>query len=140
MTYVLDTSAILRFLDNEPGATEVERLIKEAALGKVELLMSAANWAEVLFVLLKVHGQTVMQNVEDRLQSLPLRLIAVDPINARQAAEFRFKYKIPFADSFAGALALDTKSALVTADQDFRSVGNAIKVQFLPLKSKARTT
>ncbi|HWR14465.1 MAG TPA: type II toxin-antitoxin system VapC family toxin [Terriglobales bacterium] len=139
MTFVLDASAVLRFLDNEPGALEVERLIKDAAIGAHDLLMSAANWGEVFYIVLKAHGVVSAENIENRFQSLPINVLSVDPIVAREAAEFRFRFKVPFADSFAGALALRNNATLITADNDFRVVGNALKVSFLPNKSKGRT-
>ncbi len=139
MTYVLDASAVLRFLSNEPGALEVERLLKAAAAGSMELLMSTVNWSEVLFVVLKAHGEAAMRSVESRLLSLPIRMIAEDPATAREAAEFRFAHKIPFADSFAGSLALRNKATLITADYDFHSISGPLKVHFLPTKAKGRT-
>ncbi len=138
-TYVLDASALLRFLSNEPGATEVERLFKQASAGDIQLLMSAVNWAEVLYVVLKAYGPPAMAAIESRMLSLPMQMISLDAINAKDAAEFRFKHKIPFADSFAGALALVNKATLVTADFDFHGVSAPPKVHLLPTKAKRQS-
>lgn len=139
MIYVLDASAILRFIDNEPGAAEVEKLLKKAVTGAVELLMSAVNWGEVLFIVLKAHGPDVMDKMESRLLSLPIRILVVDHVIARQAAEFRFRFKIPYADAFAGAMGRQHQATVVTADHDFTLLRGAVKVQLLPTKSKGHT-
>jgi predicted nucleic acid-binding protein len=138
-TYVVDASALLRFLANEPGATEVERLFKQASTGDVQLLMSAVNWAEVLYVVLKTHGQSAMTTIESRMLSLPIQMISLDAMNAKDAAEFRFNHKIPFADSFAGALAVSNRATLVTADFDFHGLTSP-KVHLLPTKPKRRSS
>ncbi|MGZ4816613.1 MAG: PIN domain-containing protein [Terriglobales bacterium] len=136
MNYVLDASAILRYIDNEPGAAEVEKLLKKARVGDAVLLMSAVNWGEVLFVVLKAHGVDAMNKFESRLQSLPIQVLAVDHVSAKEAAEIRFRFKVPYADAFAGAVARQNEATIVTADHDFTLVRGAIKVQQLPTKAK----
>ena len=70
----------------------------------------------------------------DSLASLPLKIVSVDASHAEEAAWFKEQFKVPYADAFAGALARREKLTLVTADYDFKSVGTAIKVEFLPAK------
>lgn len=135
-TYVLDASALLRFLNNEPGGTQVEHLINEAIVGTVELMMSAANWSEVLHLVLKHHGNAQMIAIESKLQSLPIRILVVDPVVSKTAAEFRYQHKVPFADSFAGAAAEQNRATLVTADYDFHGLTTSFKIHLLPTKAK----
>jgi predicted nucleic acid-binding protein len=139
MTYVLDASAFIRFLTNEPGALEVERIIKLAKDGTAEILMSAVNWGEVLHSVLKKNGEAAMHSLESNLLSLPIQILAEDSFTAKEVALFQFKYKVPYADSFAGSLAARNKAILITADYDFHSFGGPLKVHFLPTKAKGRT-
>jgi len=139
MTYVLDASAILRYIDNEPGASEVEKLLKKARVGDALLLMSAVNWGEVLFVVLKAHGVDAMNKIESSLRSLPFQVLAVDHVTAREAAEIRFRFKIPYADAFAAAVARQNQATVITADHDFTLLRGAVKVQLLPTKGKGQT-
>ena len=139
MTYVLDASAILRYIDNEPGAAEVEKLLKKARLGDAVLLMSAVNWGEVLFIILRAHGVAAMNAIESKMQSFPFQVLAADHITAKEAAEIRFRFKVPYADAFAAAIARQNQATVVTADHDFTSIRGAIKVQLLPTKGKAQT-
>ena len=138
MRYVLDASAILRYLDDEPGAAEVAQLLKRSRIGDAELLMSAANWGEVLFAILKLHGEDAMNRAESKILSLPVQILAVDHEVAKMAAQVRFRFKMPFADSFAAAVALQNQATVITADYDFTLLRGAVKVQMLPTKPKKK--
>jgi predicted nucleic acid-binding protein len=134
MTYVLDASSLLRFLDDEAGAGRIEDLLNKARTSGNQLLLSAINWGEVVYVLARAHGPVKARPVVDRLASLPLKIVSVTPYHAEEAAWFKEEFKVPYADAFAGALARHERVTLVTADYDFKSVGAAIKVEFLPAK------
>lgn len=47
VTYALDASAILRYLDGEAGAARVKQIIKEHLAGKCRVAVSAIHWGEV---------------------------------------------------------------------------------------------
>lgn len=136
MKYVLDASAILRFLQKETGWADVAKILKQANAGGAELLISAVNWGEVLHVVLKSHGSKVMNETDSTLQMLPFNIVPVDSLIAKRAAEFRFQFKIPFADAFAGALAKDEQAILMTADHDLLAARGKIKIHFLAAKPK----
>ena len=56
MTIILDASALLRFLDDEPGAERVQQLLSRARRGEVKLLMSAVNWGELIYAVARKTG------------------------------------------------------------------------------------
>src|SRR6266849_2367860 len=136
-TYVLDASAVLRFSDKEAGFDRVRDLFIQAAQGKVELLLSAVNWGEIVGALHKraVGLSALTNNLAANLAALPLTIVAADKDLAEGAAIFKYNFKIPFVDAFAGSLALRETATLVTADYDFKSVTPVtIKIEFLPTK------
>jgi predicted nucleic acid-binding protein len=48
---------------------------------------------------------------------------------------FKCDYKVPYADAYAGSLALRENATLVTADFDFKNVpAGSMKIEFLPAK------
>jgi len=141
--YVLDASAILRFTDKEAGFNRVRDLLKRAAKGEIELLISAVNWAEIVMLLHKRAGSASgAGNLAANLSALPISIIAVDQSAAEAAAAFKVSFKVPLADAFAGSLALSqstgtpqTQATLVTADYDFKAVpSGTMKIEFLPAK------
>ena len=131
MTYVLDANAILRYLDNEPGATRVEQLINGARTTGSDLSISAVNWGEVMYVLMRRLSRIDATLVGRKLRSLPITIVPVTDVDAEQAATFKTQYSLPYADSFAAALTASLGATLVTADFDLKSCGTAIKVEFL---------
>jgi len=136
-TYVLDASAILRFGDKEAGFDRVRDLFIDAAQGKAELLLSAVNWGEIVGALYNRAGglSALTNNLAANLAALPLTIVPADKDRAASAAIFKYNFKVPFVDAFAGSLALDENATLVTADYDFKSVpSGTIKIEFLPAK------
>jgi predicted nucleic acid-binding protein len=136
-TFVLDASAILRFSDKEAGFDRVRDLFIQAAHGKVDLLLSAVNWGDIVAALYKRAGglSAPANNLAANLAALPLTIVAADKDLSEAAATFKYDFKVPFVDAFAGSLALHENATLVTADYDFKSVpSGTIKIEFLPAK------
>jgi|SRR5271166_1055703 len=135
-SYVLDASALLRFIENQPGASRVEELLNLARAGQARVALSAVNWGEVYYVMARHRGEAEAKSYSVRFRNLPVEIVAADWSRAESAGLFLERFKIPYADSFAGSLAADESATLVTADYDFTVVANAIGVEFLPLKKK----
>ncbi len=131
MRYVLDANAVLRYLDNEPGGARVEQLINQARTTGTELSISAVNWGEVIYVLMRKLSQPDTALIGRKLRSLPITIVPVTDVDAEQAANFKTQYSLPYADCFAAALTGSLGATLVTADFDLKSCGTAIKVEFL---------
>jgi len=132
--YVADASALLRYLDREPGFNRIAQLLKEAARSKNEVFVSAVNWGEVISVIYKAHGLSVTRNMSSQIRALPLTIVSVDAEQAETAAILKQDFRLPYADALAGALALTTGATLITADFDFKPAADAIRIEFLPTK------
>jgi predicted nucleic acid-binding protein len=137
MIYVLDASAILRFTDKQPGFERVRDLFYEAAKGNTQLLLSAVNWGEIVTVLYRKSSQNA-EAILGKLAALPITIMPVDAQAAADAGRFEWSHNVPYADAFAGALALSCEpeqAMLVTADYDFKTVPKGtIRIEFLPTK------
>ena len=132
---VLDASALLRFLDAEPGSDYVERLLLQCAAGEATLLMAAVNWGECISAIVRYKGMDAASDLINKLSSLRITVIPIDASAAEDAAFFKQRFKIPYADAFAGSLALRETATLVTADFDFKSLpAGVLRIEFLPLK------
>ena len=69
VTYVLDSSAILRYLDDEAGAARVAEIIKGHLAGTCAAIIPALHWGEVAGITCKAHGRDAMELVLSRLGS-----------------------------------------------------------------------
>ena len=75
VTYVLDASALLRYLDGEAGAERVKAIIKEHLAGKSRAAMSAVHWGEVAGIVRKRHGATGMGVALSRLAAFGIEVV-----------------------------------------------------------------
>ncbi|MFZ0301156.1 MAG: PIN domain-containing protein [Terracidiphilus sp.] len=133
--YVLDASALIRFLDNEPGARRVEEIITACASAEAEVCISAVQWGEVSGNLRKRFGASTEATVMAELLPSKATIVAVTADRAVRAAALKVDRKLAYADGFAMDLALDsTDRILVTADYGFKAVEDLARIEFLPAK------
>ncbi len=76
--YVLDTSALLAFIENEEGASEVEELFRQALDDKVEISISVISCIEAGYVSWKEQGERVARERLQLTDDLPVSQEAVD--------------------------------------------------------------
>ena len=130
-TTVLDASALLAMFFGQPGMEQVRDLFHKAADADKPMLISAVNWAEVLYKLARKHGVEGVKTAQDFERTMPLDVAPLDRDLAETAAHLKNEYDLGLADAFAAALAKHKKAELVTADHEFKSVEKEIKINWL---------
>ena len=130
-TTVLDASALLAMFFGEPGVDMMRDLFSRAAEADRPLLVSAVNWAEVLYKLVRRQGQEGLEVARHFGRTMPLHVVPVDLELAELAADFKATRKLALADAFAAALAKHKKAELITGDQEFKQVEGEIKIGWL---------
>lgn len=136
MTYVLDASALVRFLDGKDGAERVKNIFADAANAECKVVISAVNWGEVTGVVAKRHGRALADGLHAELAPYGLEVVPVTAERAHRASYIKLELGIPFADCFAVELASASERVLVTADFDFKPAADSISVEFLPAISR----
>ena len=135
VSYVLDASAILRYLDDEAGADRVAEIIKAHLNGHSEALIVAAHWGEVAGIICKARGKPAMELALARLSAFGLPVVAADADRAVRAALIKVKRQLPYIDAFGVELATEHPDRVfVTADFDFKAVAGDVRIEFLPAK------
>jgi predicted nucleic acid-binding protein len=135
VTYVLDSSAVLRYLHSQAGSERVAEIIKGHLAGACEALTPAAHWGEIAGITCKLYGRREMEKVLSRLGAFGLQVVAADGDSAVRAALIKIETGIPYVDSFAVELAgRGSNRVLVTADFDFKPASQQVKIEFLPAK------
>jgi len=133
--FVLDASAIIRYLDDEPGAERVEAILKLATRGTVQVYLSAIQWGEIAGNLRRRYGAADQRRFLDAALPTELQIEPATAERAMRAAELKVDRKIAYADAFALGLALEKpESVLVTADYGFKAVEELTRIEFLPPK------
>lgn len=128
---VLDSWAIMAYLQGEPSAVRIADIIADAQDEGVPLMMSVINVGEVWYTVAR------RRSVRDAEQALRwLREIGIDFVDAdlaitKTAAEFKANGGISYADCFAAAVAKQNKATLITGDEEFRPLDAAISITWL---------
>lgn len=95
------------------------------------LLLSVVNWGEVFYIVHREYGPSKAQQVADVIDTLPIEIIPADLELTRQAAVFKAKHKMSYADCFAAALAKLRRAELITGDKEFKELEQEIKINWL---------
>ena len=95
------------------------------------LLVSAVNWAEVLYRVEKRQGKAGLEMARQLAAHGPLAVEPVDREQAELAAAYKAAGALALADAFAAALAKQSNAEFVTADHEFKSVEREIKIIWL---------
>ena len=134
VTYALDASALLRFLDSEAGVDEVEEILNAHLSGVHAAVVSAIHLGEVVGVIYRRNGRRALDRVLSLLDGLHLSVIPVTGERAVRAAILKTDLKIPYADAFGVELAQNLPCTFVTADYDLKPAANRAEILFLPKK------
>jgi len=121
--YVLDSFALIGFLENEKFASRVERLLKQARKGKTVVYLHALHLGEVYYITLREQSQNMADLAYARIKSFPVRYIdIIDDELLRNAGWLKANYPISYADAFAAAMAIIHKVSLLTGDSEFKKL------------------
>ncbi len=130
--YVLDSFAVLAYLQAEPGAEQVRSILERTAAGESETAMALINLGEVLYTTERTRNLEAAQMVVALIDSLPVGQYAGTRALTLRAAHYKACHRMSYADCFAAALAVELGAHLVTGDPEFRSVEGEIPVVWLP--------
>ncbi len=134
-TYVLDSSAVLRYIDGEKGSERMEELLRLCVAWQIRLEISSVQWGEIAGRLLKRLGRGEQRKALSTLLPSEAQIIPATAERAVHAAELKVDHSLGYADAFALDLAMDSPDhVLVTADYGFQPVTDLAKIEFLPTK------
>ena len=129
--FVLDSYALLAYFQDEPGAKEVERILRMAEDGQANLFMCVVNWAEVYYNTARTKGFETAEEALLVMEQLGIELVGADKQLMYTAAKLKARYPIALGDCAAAALALLKECPVVTGDPEFKRLGDDVKVHWL---------
>lgn len=120
---VLDSFALIGYLENEGFSVRIEKLLNQARKGKIRIYLHAIHLGEVYYITLREQGQDLADLAYARIKAFPLQYInIIDEKLLRTAARLKAAYPISYADSFAASLAIINHAALLTGDPEFEKL------------------
>ena len=129
---VLDSWAMLAYLNAEPAAQEVRQALRNARRNEVRVLFSLINYGECLYIIEREQGFQQAQKAAGLIDQLPVLIAAADRSIVFDAAHLKARYPIAYADAFAAALAKQQRARLMTGDPEFRAVEPEVAIHSLP--------
>jgi ribonuclease VapC len=130
-TFVLDTFAVLAYLQDEPVASRVEKLLENAHRGKNRLLLSIINLGELLSITERRGGIVKAQDALALIRQLPIDVLPADEQSVFAAAHIKANHALSYADSFAVAIAMQEDAVILTGDPEFQSVETLVQIEWL---------
>jgi len=128
---VLDSWAVIAYLEGEPSAEKIADLIADAHEHDIPLFMSVVNAGEVWYILARETSINDADRAIAEIRRLRIELVDADWTLAHDAGGFKAKHKMSLADCFAAALAKQKKAVLLTGDPEFKQVDGDITIEWL---------
>ena len=129
--FVLDSFALLAYLQDEPVASHIEKLLENAGKAKCRLFLSMINLGELLYITERRGGVAKAQDTLALIRQLPIEVLAVDEQTVFAAAHLKASHAISYADCFAVVAAMQENAVIITGDPEFQSVETIVKVEWL---------
>jgi PIN domain nuclease of toxin-antitoxin system len=119
---VLDASAVLAFLLDEPGADRVQAVANRAGREATPCPMTTVNWGEVLYRIEQLEGAAAVASLIEKLDGMPILLVDAGRDLTVRAAMLKASRGLGYADAYCAALALTLEAPILTCDADFDSL------------------
>ena len=127
--YVLDTSALIAYLEAEEGFNRVEEI-----LNLEDVIMPFVTLLELYYVSLQEQGQSVADHRYATFRRFNI-LWQFDEQTTLTAAHLKANNHISFADSMIAAVAIQNNAILVHKDPEYEQLMGQLEMEALPYKT-----
>ena len=129
--YVLDSWAVIAYLEDEPSGEQIEDLIATAHEEQIPIYMTVINVGEVWYTFAREISEDEADASVKTLRDLRIQFEDANWELTQEAARIKSKNKMSYADAFAAALAKTKKADLITGDNEFKPLDGEIKIQWV---------
>jgi ribonuclease VapC len=129
---LLDSFAIIAYLNKDKGFEKVRDAMSEAQNSGGSILMNEINIGEVYYILFRKRGpEKADYFLQTILQSLPIIVVSNDFDDVIKAAKIKAEHPLSFADCFAAATAKKNNSVIMTGDPEFKKIEDLVAIEWL---------
>jgi predicted nucleic acid-binding protein len=130
---VLDSFAIIVLFEAQPGWEKVRKHLLDAVNGGFTHIMSATNFGEVYYNILRRRGETALAEVLAMMEEMSIEIVVPEFPDFVGAARMKGLHGASYPDCFAAVLALQRGLPVLTGDPDFKRLEKlGVKVEWLP--------
>ncbi len=132
--YVLDSFALLAYLEGEAGMPRVRSVLEGAGTQRHTVYLTLINLGEALYVTERGRGLVEARRTLGAVDQLPLEIVGVSRATVLAAAHIKARFPISYADAFAVVTAQDHGGVVMTGDREFKPLAAAgvVAVEWLP--------
>ena len=129
--YLLDTSALLSFIEDEAGADLVEQALKQPTT-----LLPWPVLLETYYITLQEEGQAEADRRIALVEQLSVKILwDMDEMTLLTAAKLKAEHRVSLADAIIAAFAIRRDAVLMHKDPEFDALTGLLPMEALPYKS-----
>ena len=129
--YLLDTSALLAFIEDEEGADRVEQALKQR-----ETLLPWPVILETYYITQQEEGQAEADKRFALIKQLKATILYdMDEATLLTAARLKALHRLSLADAIIAAFAIRNGAILLHKDPEFEVLSGLLSMEALPYKS-----
>ena len=133
--YILDTSALLTYIEDEKGSDAIDELLIKAEKGEVRIYIAFVSLTEVYYITIQKKGESEALRRITLIQSLSLTVEESNEDLNLKAGRLKATNRISLADAYIAALCQQHEGILVHKDPEFECLSPVIKEYRLPYKT-----
>lgn len=133
--YILDAFAFMAYIQGEPSAQNVKKILEDAKQNKCHVYISIINVGEILYNVERNKGMASAQDILTLLQDLPIEILPADNQTVLAAAHIKANYPISYADAFVVVAAQKINGIIMTGDPEFEEVTELAQIEWLKKRS-----
>ena len=128
---VLDGWAVIAYLEDEPSGGQIADLIASAHEEEIPIYLCVVNAGEIWYIIAREISEEEATKSIKEIRELRIHLVEADWELTQEAARFKSRNKMSYADCYAAALAKLKEAVLVTGDQEFKALQSQITIQWV---------
>lgn len=129
--YVLDTSALLAYYQDEDGADQVARILEAADCGEATVYLSFLTGFEIAYLGIAAQGFEEAMNLVLQIRAMNLKEVWADEAVLWEAAKIKAGGGVSVADAFIAGLASTLDATLVHRDPEYSRLAGQISQLFV---------
>jgi predicted nucleic acid-binding protein len=131
--WLLDTSALLSFIEDETGADRIEQALKQPTT-----LVPWPVLLETHYVTLQKRGQAEADRRIALIKQLKVEILwGVDESTLLTASKLKAEHRVSLADAIIAAFAIRRGAVLMHKDPEFDALTGLLPMEALPYKASA---
>ncbi len=129
--YVLDSFALLRFFQKEPGNESVKAILDDVQRGTACAMLNVINMGEIIYTVQRRFGLRYKLDVVMNIDRLGIVILPATNDCVFRAAELKAQFAMSHADTFVVASAMEHNATVATGDPEFLQVESLVKILWI---------